>query len=168
MHKTMDDLYFDWLLKTILPAPNGKYYNKLMQTLYSTEFVPIIPMDDNRACDGLSLREHFSEGYTNSRNCTVLEMLIALAGRFEGNSGFDQDDAYNNFWTMIQHLGLDRYSDNRYSDYEVRRILYIFTNRTYDFNGRGGLFPLKKPKKDQRKSEIWEQMQAWEIEQYGI
>lgn len=168
MRESMDDLYYDWLKETILPAPNGKHYNSLIETLYSEEFVPMITTDENRAIDGIRLRDHFSEGYDNGRPCSILEMMIAVAGRFEGNSGFDRGDSYENFWTLVSNMDLDKYYDMMYEDYEVKRKLYIFSNRTYEFNGKGGLFPLKKPEKDQRKVDIWEQMQAYLVENYGV
>ena len=40
--------------------------------------------------------------------------------------------------------------------------------REYSDNGHGGLFPLKNPKKDQRKVEIWYQMTEYINENYPI
>ncbi len=162
----MNDLYFHKLKEIILPAPNHRQYGLLINKLYSEEFTPIVDRDKNRATDGIFLRSFL--GYTNNGPCSVLEMMIALAGRFDGNAGFDPEEAYLNFWTMMENIGLDYYDDSRYSEREVWGILHILQNRTYDFNGHGGLFPLKKAKNDQRKEELWNQLQAWEIENYGV
>lgn len=161
--------YLKRLKSLILPAPNHKHYHLLINELYSKEFVPTIKRDENRAIDGVFLRGEL--GYkdsTDERPCSFLEMLIALSGRFDGNSGFDPDEAYENFWIMMKNIGLDQYDDVHYSETEVWSILYILENRTYNFNGKGGLFPLKRPRLDQRKVEIWDQMQEWLIENYGI
>lgn len=170
MNESLDELYFDWLKDIILPAPNGKRYDRLIDILHEKEFIPMIEMDENRAADGIFLREKFAEVYLDfcEDPCSILEMMIALAGRFDGNAGFDPNEAYENFWILIKNLGLDRYHDSNYSGYEVRRILYSFTNRTYEYSGKGGLFPLKNPRKDQRNVEIWEQLQAYLIEKYGV
>lgn len=162
----MNELYFRGLKDFILPAPNGRRYDLLLNKLYSEEFVSLIRRDDNRAYDGLNLRESY--GCYDDRPCSLLEMLLALAGRFDGNSGFDEDEAYTNFWLMMENIGLDYYDDSRYSEREVWGILKILQDRTYNFNGKGGLFPLKYPKKDQRNVELWDQMQAWEIEKFGV
>lgn len=162
----MNELYFRGLKDLILPAPNGRRYNLLLNKLYSEEFVVLVKRDDNRAYDGLNLREAY--GCYNDRPCSLLEMLVALAGRFDGNSGFDRDETYKFFWYMMKNIGLDYYDDNRYSEREVWGILKILQDRTYDFSGKGGLFPLKYPKKDQRNVELWDQMQAWEIENFGV
>ena len=164
----MNELYFRRLKDLILPAPNGRRYNLLLNKLYSEEFIPRIERDVNRALDGAWLRDYFGSKVTENFEigCTMLEMLIALAGRFDGNSGFDVDEVYSNFWQMMENVGLDFYDDNRYSEREVWGILKILQDRTYDFSGKGGLFPLKHPEKDQRNVEIWDQMQAWEIENF--
>lgn len=162
----MNELYFRKLKDLILPAPKDRRYNLLLNKLYSEEFRPVLQRDENRACDGLSLREACD--CSDARPCSLLEMLIALAGRFDGNSGFDREEAYINFWLMMRNIGLDYYDDSRYSEREVWSILKILQDRTYDFNGNGGLFPLKYPKKDQRNVELWDQMQAWEIEFFGV
>lgn len=160
--------YLRRLKSFILPAPNHKHYHLLINELYSREFVPIIKRDDNRAVDGIYLRDELGFEDDTDKPCSVLEMLIALSGRFDGNSGFDPDEVYENFWILIRNIGLDQYDDVNYSGNEVWSILYIFENRTYSFNGKGGLFPLKRPRTDQRGIEIWDQMQEWLIENYGV
>ena len=47
-------------------------------------------------------------------------------------------------------------------DYYVDKLL----GRDYFRDGFGGLFPLKHAKKDQRKVEIWYQLQNWLMENY--
>lgn len=71
------------------------------------------------------------------------------------------------FWHLMDNVGL-RISD---WDYEERRmhgyvdqVLQALNNRTYDKDGRGGLFPLHDPGVDQTKVEIWYQMNYYLLE----
>jgi hypothetical protein len=50
----------------------------------------------------------------------------------------------------------------------VNQILTNLVERTYQKNGKGGLFPLKQPAKDQRRVEIWYQMAAYLNENYNF
>ena len=163
--------YYHALKHLILPAPNNKSYSILIEKLYSMNFIPKIERDENRASDGVFLRENF--GYNSDDPCSVLEMMIALAGRFDGNSGFDIDHARSNFWILIDNLSVDRFDDsyclkNVYGRIIIETAIQRMMDRTYQFNGYGGLFPLKHAKNDQRKIEIWDQMQEWLIENYGV
>lgn len=176
----MTDDYFGWLKSIVLPAPNG-HYTKLLSRLFLEPFDPkndyplryktIAEYDDNRAADGIYLRyEYYGEDFFGEP-CSMLEMLIALANRFDGCVGFDISDtrdARMNFWMLIHNLGLDSCTDKYYNEKKVDDILMTFKTRTYDFDGNGGLFPLKRSKIDQRKVEIWSQMQAWEVENFGV
>ena len=51
---------------------------------------------------------------------------------------------------------------------EVKAAVECLLERRYLEDGDGGLFPLKCPRKDQRRVEIWYQMSAWVIENYPI
>ena len=66
---------------------------KLLRILHKTEFVYYVPNDENRAMDGVYLREDFlsatPEYYATpdwmEMECSMLEMLIALAQRAISN-----------------------------------------------------------------------------------
>jgi len=68
-------------------------YQKLLRHLHNIDFQYMLPMDGNRAEDGIDLRYRFGyekeyEGstiasYLDNSPCSVLEMLIALAFRCE-------------------------------------------------------------------------------------
>ena len=162
-----EEEYLWWLSHIINPAPNGRSYEFLIRKLYFTAFISKVERDENRLLDGMNLRDIY--GIYVDAPCSILEMMIALAGRFDGNPGFDSDQARHNFWILIDNLGLNRFDDNGHFVYtKVYDILQTFVAREYDFDGKGGLFPLKNPKMDQTKVEIWDQMQEWQIENYGI
>jgi hypothetical protein len=66
---------------------------------------------------------------------------------------------------MIKNLGLDQFDDQIPYDWEdVDEALSALIYRTYDRDGTGGLFPLTHPEEDQRKVEIWYQLNAYLLE----
>jgi hypothetical protein len=173
--------YFRWLCGL---TKNPEKYRKLLFRLYYTNFHSKIPRDDNRAQDGIELRKRYLESigfdiqegmlYLNG-SCTVLEMMLALAKRIDSEivpdfTAGDRSDYW--FWRMIDNLNLTRMTDDVYSKEETDVILKILLNRTYDDDGNGSLFPLKKCDKSCDKSakkvEIWYQMQHWVLENYKI
>ena len=46
----------------------------------------------------------------------------------------------------------------------INEAFQMINERSYAFDGYGGLFPLRKPHQDQRNIEIWYQMQAYLME----
>lgn len=163
------DSYFEWLLR-IIDCPDC--YRKLMEKLDSRQFTWTIRMDENRAEDGLALRDKFLDeyGYTPDqsdifiRPCSVLEMMVALACRIDDDIMFDPaygDRAPEWFWIMITNLGLDGMDNDNFNNQNVDEILNVFLARTYMMNGTGGLFPLKHPNFNQRRVEIWYQMSSF-------
>lgn len=164
--------YFDWLYNIVCGErySDRTSYGKLLMFLHSIEFRYILPMDKNRALDGLDLRRRFSIdlGYEDdyladhiTGKCSVLEMMIALAVRCEEN--IMDDTRYGNrtaqwFWGMINSLGLSGMVDNRFDKRSANDIIQTFLDREYKPNGKGGLFTIKSTRKDLRKVEIWYQL----------
>jgi hypothetical protein len=170
-NKTLDERYLDWLYKNIGPLQNrnpARSYWLLAVTLYKKECVWFVANDDNRMEDGKELREDFLaetaieyDQEWMDEGCSMLEMLVALSRR----CAFEADeDAFEWFWVLIDNLGLRPFVDEEFSDdynVDVDLILDCLINRTYKADGRGGLFPLRHPKCDQRKVELWYQMGAY-------
>lgn len=164
---TNPNSYFYWLCEQVFAHDQDHSYEKLMNRLFDTDFFWLIDMDENRAKDGLKLRDDFN-GETPSKvgkDCSVLEMLIALAERMKFLQGFDT--AFW-FWEMMQNLGLDDQTDKNYDWHFIDRVLEDFMNRKISRYGENGLFPLSCPDRDQRKTEIWYQMQAYLNEKYEV
>ena len=172
--RTLDARYLDWLYKNIGPLQNrnpARSYWMLACALFRKEFTWFVHNDDNRVEDGRELREDFLEEMSIERDqlwmeegCSMLEMLVALSRRaaFEAS-----EDPFEWFWVLIDNLGLRPYVDEEFSeDYnvDVDIILDRVINRTYSADGRGGLFPLRYAKEDQRKVEIWYQLAAYLLE----
>ena len=174
--------YFDWLYNyTEIEQFSAYSYKSLMDILNCKKFVSLVPHDENRIADGIALREEFvsdtgmnfsdfdeSDGFDDllgNDSCSVLEMIIALAKRMDFEV-YDPNEpqVHIGFFVerMISNLGLDVYDDDSGTDYEdIDEILTTFINRTYDYDGYGGLFPLRDPDEDQRKVEIWAQMMQY-------
>lgn len=170
--------YYQWLCELICVNQEGQSYWILAKDLHRKEFFWTVPNDDNRCVDGKKLRELFSDeiGYLSydllDQPCSMLEMLVALSKRF-GDSVLEKDDDEEFmpwFWEIMENCGLEKFTDEAYYDLngkvEVDEILNNILERGYRRNGKGGLFPLKNAKKDQRKVEICYQMSAYLLENY--
>ena len=172
--------YFHWLCEIICVDQDRDSYWILAKALHNIAYFWSVPNDDNRGMDGLRLRDDyfdenpFNDAVVLDEPCTMLEMLIGLARRIEeimAEAGTD-DQTPKWFWEMMENLGLNRYTDANFSilygDARVPHTVQIVLERSYKRNGEGGLFPLRRPKKDQRKVEIWYQMSTYLVENYFL
>jgi len=179
----MENKYFDFLCRFV---KRNEDYSFLLEELYDIRYISLIPNDDNRGVDGEQLRENFIDEVGQQAlslcpigPCNVLEMLIGLSIRleFETSQSRWEKSVSEWFWILIDNLGLTgfgnsvRFCDERRSvkgkyakgiEDKVQNML----ERKYDTDGNGGLFPLKNPKKDQRRVEIWYQMSEYMAENY--
>lgn len=175
MSAYLDELYFEWLYSQVasvkLTNPKRTYW-KLFKILYTKEFVWIVPNDDNRIEDGKDLRIEFLERRQIDQadidrdwmmlECSMLELLVGISRRL---AFLTSDKPYIWFWEMLENIGLSKYNDNEHIPRElVEEKLDRVIWRTYNFNGRGGLFPLRRPRKDQRDVEIWYQLNSYILE----
>lgn len=172
MPGTIDDRYFEWLYSLVGAVGNrnpARSYWNLMRQLYIKEFVWVIQNDDNRLEDGRDLRQEFLDAQGLDEpdptwmglGCSMLEMLIGLARRASFQDGRDPVEW---FWEMLQNLGISDATDEQYDDdlaALIDGVLETVIYRTYAPNGRGGLFPLKRLREDQRKVELWYQLSAY-------
>jgi hypothetical protein len=66
---------------------------------------------------------------------------------------------------MLENLDLCQYNDRvNLPEDKIEETLDRVIWRTYNFNGRGGIFPLRRPRQDQRDVELWYQLNAYIIE----
>ena len=171
----MNDAYFRWLIGLIGDEYIERNYQKLLNKLYSTDYIWELDYDKNRAADGLFLRRLFTQEtgifVPDDGHCKMLEMMIALARKAENDIMYDPDYGDRTgywFWTMIQNLGLDVYDDYYYFEAEVDRILDIFVHHRYEINGSGGAFPVRTKTRDLRKTDLWWQMNAYLEENFPV
>lgn len=175
------DGYYIWLVNHIDTGTHlARSHRKLLDELYFTEFIWTVPMDSNRARDGLELRDFYeAEGndpMTSSAHldgqCSVLEMMVALAIRMERELLHEDENGDRTpdwFWNMVASMGLIDLEDDCFDEYFVRDTLDILLCRKYKTDGKGGLFWVKnRPEKDLRRVEIWYQMQFWVRENFDI
>lgn len=168
----LDERYLEWLYSLVEPSNRrtNAHYRKLCEQLYTTPFLWFVRNDDNRIEDARGLRQDFfamtgeEDQLWYEMQASVLEVLVAISRRISFE--LDEDPA-EWFWVMIGHLGIDHAHDQAWSQQltrEVRRATDRLIHRTYDSDGRGGLFPLNHPHHDQRRVEIWDQMSAYVLE----
>lgn len=164
-------IYFNWLYDQVCHnrfAPDISY-RKMFHALDQIPFTWTIPRDENRAEDGISLRHRcgLAYGYLNledsiSKECSVLEMLVALAIRCEEDimSNVNYGDRTGQwFWQMICNIGLGSMSDDKFNVSTVRKAAHRFMDRAYNSDGsNGGLFRIRNCTQDLREVEIWVQM----------
>lgn len=167
--------YYDHLWRMI---SNNNYhsddYSVLIWHLYDMSFYSSISMDEKRSVDGRNLRYQFGSKYgidipeirtyLDNSPCSILELMIALAIRYE-NLCADEDfgDRTSDwFWEMIDNLGLIQMTDDNYDPDYASSIVFRFLNREYSPDGTGGLFQVPDSKVDLRQVDIWYQMQ-WRI-----
>lgn len=169
MIQTLDDLYLTWLYSQVGDVKvrnKSRTYWDLLSQMYDKTFVWLVPNDDNRVQDGLDLRNEWValndirvDHEWMIRDCSFLEIVISLSRRlaFEGEG---HPPVW--FWHLLGNLGLQECTDrSKYNQEWVDEVLDTVIQRTYEPNGRGGLFPLRYPKHDQREVELWYQMNEY-------
>jgi hypothetical protein len=174
MDKPLDELYFEWLCDQVgedrTREPERSYW-RILGKLFSTEFIWMIPNDDNRANDGIALRSMFIDQadievldrHWMELPCSMLEMIIALVRRLSFEA---EGEPRLWFWRLVENLNLEQYNDAvSFPEQLIDHILADVIYRTYKPNGRGGLFPLRSRRcPDQRNVELFYQMQAYVLE----
>lgn len=173
--------YFDWLYNII--DDTDYQYEDLINHIYDKDFnestTLLVGKDANRIADAIHLREDYVTEHLAREDralvdifmdkpCSLLEVLIALAYRMEDVMEIGRFPIW--FWEMLSNLGLEKFDNEHFNSKNVRKIdkiLNKWLDHNYDYDGNGGLFPLKDPPKDQRKEEIWYQMSAYLIENYA-
>lgn len=173
MEHELDELYLEWLYEQIgfyKGNPRLKHW-KLLAHMLKKEFVWLIPNDDNRVEDGRDLRYQFVraaglrkvEASWMGMGCSILEMIIGVSRRLSFEA---EGEPREWFWHLMDNLRISNVSDRHYNTYseDVEEKLEILIWRNYEYNGRGGLFPLEEPTQDQRDVEIWYQLSAYLLE----
>lgn len=169
--KTNND-YFNWMQNLVCGEySDGKEWNKLLSALHNIDFIYILDMDANRADDGKDLRYRFFDEISypgaslpasiNSKPCSVLEMMVALAIRCEEHIMDDPDSGDRTgkwFFEMVKSLQLYSMTDDGFEKDVVYERVDRFLKRQYSPNGRGGLFTVTNARQDMRDIEVWYQM----------
>ena len=174
---SLDERYLSWLYDQVASVKTRQRHRtfwSLFRQLHDTIFVAVVPHDENRIADAEDLRDEFLAEAEDGRGdldwmrspCSMLELLVILARQLS----FEMDDDEKAwFWHLIEVLDLEKFNDREYDDRAeevIGEALDRVIWRTYRSNGQGGLFPLRSPKRDQRKVELWYQLNAYLLEQF--
>ena len=177
--------YMDWLILDKLGCTNKEYnsHRQLFDRLVNIEFIWINPMDENRAIDGLDLREDFTyetgcfldKSSGLMPKCSFLEMLVALSCRCERQlmrklDGVDRSCKW--FFEFLDNLGLLNFTNSKWVSGKTDQIIFEIVDKfmygEYKNNGSGGLFPVKKSGINQKKEDIWKQLNTYLNEKYPL
>jgi len=187
------DSYLDdyiWWLMEMTSAPIG--YKPLFDILQEIEFywsnkTKELSMDKNRSNDGLQLRHEFMEeripstlrvkfrdgrdismrDYFNGmlfEDCTVLEMMVALARRMKHHVSERDIDII--FMDMLCNLGLD--DQDTWDKYEVYDTIEFMMDRKYGKTGKGSMFPCNRRGFNLNEMEIWRQANLYCQREDGV
>lgn len=163
------NIYFDWLLDRI--GWEDQKLEPTLRILHDMDFFWVCPMDKNRAEDGIYRRREFFEdiGLSDAkfgRGCSVFEMLAWFSIRIDEDYTGDPTEPRPDLllFEMIRNLGLTRISSKNRKKMEENVLRWM--NRDFDYDGKGGIFPLRNPSCDQREIELWRQMTAYISEKH--
>lgn len=134
---TYEKLYYDYLTNLIDINDKIRHYNSLLTFLFYYDFTWLknIPLDENRAVDGLQLRSEYKKhlpieehGYFDqalaNRRCSMLEMFVAFADRLTYIvSDFTRAEY---FWLFIDNLGLDIATNTQFDEKYVEELVNCF------------------------------------------
>ena len=176
LESRINEEYFEWLYSKVCDTSSraggepydrfseGHTFRKLLEYLHSVEFTWELPMDGNRAEDGISLRHHFTYemGYDDcvadyiEGPCSVLEMMVALADSMENIMDDPRlgDRTGQWFWAMVVSLGLNGMYDRNFKERVAEDAIDRFLRREYRSDGRGGLFTIRRCPHDLRDVDI--------------
>ena len=176
----LEELYLQWLYEEYVgysdEEPDITHWH-LCAHLQRIPYRWSIPNDDNRAEDGVFLRETFIAKHPQYRedvtidfmrqDCSVFEFLIAVAERAEFESMKPQMWWFHEMLYNLRLLELNDYvfkRDRRRCLEITDTVVKILLDREYSWDGHGGLFPLEAPPVDQRTAEVWYQMSTYILE----
>jgi hypothetical protein len=171
----LDVAYYEWLVGQIkVPRRKGKRYGQLFELMHNTEFHWFVDLDAARWGDGNQLRydyfrfeleSKYHKGLMGPPFISFLEVLVALSKRVSWVMDGPGTEPYW-AWRLIKNLRLHNMADPL-SDRQRQQVCEILHNciwRDYDPSGEGGFFPMEHTTRDQRKVDIWMQMQEWAME----
>lgn len=163
----------------------GENHRKLCIELFKNRFFitrSAPKRDIDREKDGLELRKEWSndslDGEFHIIPCTILEMIIGISKRMSeqlmDEDGEDKTAQY--FWEIMENLGLTCMDDDNFgwdtglAQKKIAKTCEILCKRQYNPDGTGGgMFPMPGLLGiNQKKMEIWYQMQEYINWKYGI
>lgn len=150
--------------------PEGDYY-QLIQYLDETDYYWSVPLDEDRATNGIALRRRWAKEtgipeedvnfVFQDRRCSVLEMLVAICLDAEERIMWDFDIGNQSsrwFWMIMGNLGIACMNDILFDYDYVEQSINKMLNRDYEYDGtNGGPFIVPNPRRDLRQVNYWMQ-----------
>lgn len=173
----LDERYLSWLygqVASVKQRQKTRSHWLLFKQLSETIFVAIVSHDENRIADARDMRyEYLADAEDEAGDpdwtrapASMLEVLMVLSRCLAE----EMDDPVKPwFWHLIEMLELEHFNDRNYDDRAqevITETLQRVIWRTYEPDGRGGLFPLERPHQDQRDVELWYQLNAYLLENF--
>ena len=140
----LNDAYFNWMCQLVFDGRYSKKlsYRRLLKVLHKIEFTYSIPMDGNRAEDGIDLRYRFGyengcsssmiSAYLDNKTCSVLEMMIdikvlhmwdAESGMIDSWHKYCQKQMRDSFHTLDDKLIFSNTKTDK-KDYASKKLKY--------------------------------------------
>lgn len=176
--------YIKWLIRQV----KGHSYTIMLRHMHDILFrvCDDVPLDENREKDGRDLRRLFGceygiempEDYYDFP-ASFLEVLVVLARQFDYTVVLEEDIYKQTgpgdwFREMMRNVGLDFWTNSNVRKYgegrafvAINDVVNRIMDRRYKANGVGGLFPIDGKCQDQRKVELWYQLNTYIINHYG-
>lgn len=172
--------YFRFLKsETFLLPAHQKEYDGVLRVLHDIPFYWLIHSDDNRVGDALAYRQsEFLDGIDTRQmdqvalgqwamsSPSVLEVMLGMAHRWCFYFGGPSVAYY--FTKMFQNMGfasVDPILSPRTQEV-IRAMVDRWLSRQFHENGVGSPFPLNAPHVDQRRVDMWAQMNAYSAEHF--
>lgn len=168
-----------------IDAEGARGYSILCDMMMEHTFLPILSMDENRCYECRCLRSDFAEGYEDDTGDildglygeygTMMELFVVLSEKIAYEMADSEFEAGTGKWfkELLQNCGLIKccngwFEEDGKNSAEIADILDVIIYRKFDWDGEGGLFPLRCPKSDQRYAELIIQMNNYIEENYDI
>lgn len=165
--------YRDWLIANFGLNNELDY---ILEVLFDIEFYSLVKYDEDRAMDGLVLRDEWAEylGFDDFGDlvgskydfgaANVLEVLIGIAKRIEfqlfGSIYMDDWGPVEILWNLIENLGLtDEEVVHSCDTFErISSIVTLFLSRENFRHKKCHIFTFETPPKGLKNMNIWSQM----------
>ena len=159
-HFEWPDNYYIWLCDMI-DLETHIDCSDFVSFLYDTEFTWSVPKDNNRAFDGIYLRQDYiydypdDEGNWMNDSCSWLEMLVALARRIRIELMPDYNLEIEDWFWKIIHIWGPEFDENLLCKTLCKIEKTGFTVKNFQ-------------KTDILSADIWQQVQFWLAKNYDF
>jgi hypothetical protein len=185
MDHYITESYFNWLKsETFTIKSEQRAYEGVLRVLHDIPFTWIIHADDNRSGDAVTFRQfEFLDqieipydtpplplGQWATAAPSVLEVLLGCARRW--NYYFNGPCVSFYFNIMFRNMGFENFPGRALGPQaqdQIREKVDIWLTRQFQPNGYGSPWPLNngfRPAADQRRVDIWSQMNAYSAEHF--